>query len=165
MAIFSSSPFGVNGKVAINAGVSRRPNHLNDCNPYDWTCIIEQTSTSSPYLAYSLIIRVISGLSLTCDDSAAFDIRYIDPNLELDVTLFSTMTEPYDVNFCFPVKELENDKLKLTPFVVSIPSIIKSISELDQVSSNSAKRPYTSMVRSKPSISRNIQPRPLRPIL
>lgn len=29
------------------------------------------------------------------------------------------MTEPYDVNFCFPVHELENEKLRLTPFIVS----------------------------------------------
>ncbi|KAG6333742.1 hypothetical protein ID866_5343 [Astraeus odoratus] len=26
----------------------------------------------------------------------------------------------YDVNFCFPVKELENDRLKLTPFIPSL---------------------------------------------
>lgn len=26
--------------------------------------------------------------------------------------------EPYDLNFCFPVKELENDLVKLVPFVV-----------------------------------------------
>ncbi|KAK7682004.1 hypothetical protein QCA50_014968 [Cerrena zonata] len=32
------------------------------------------------------------------------------------------MTEPYNVNFCFPVRELENDKLNLTPFVPSIHS-------------------------------------------
>ena len=26
---------------------------------------------------------------------------------------------PYDVNFCFPVRELENSRVKLTPFTVS----------------------------------------------
>ena len=27
--------------------------------------------------------------------------------------------EPYDINFCLPIRELENDRVKLTPFVVS----------------------------------------------
>ncbi|KAG6372492.1 hypothetical protein JVT61DRAFT_7596 [Boletus reticuloceps] len=31
----------------------------------------------------------------------------------------STPLAPYDVNFCFPVRELENDRVKLTP---SIPA-------------------------------------------
>jgi hypothetical protein len=30
----------------------------------------------------------------------------------------SPAAEPFDVNFCFPVRELENDKIKLTPYIV-----------------------------------------------
>ncbi|CAL1702566.1 unnamed protein product [Somion occarium] len=30
------------------------------------------------------------------------------------------MSDPYDVNFCFPVRELQNDKVKLTPFIPSL---------------------------------------------
>lgn len=37
-------------------------------------------------------------------------------NLEMAVNA----EEPYDVNFCFPVKELENERIKLTPFIPSI---------------------------------------------
>lgn len=29
-------------------------------------------------------------------------------------------TVPFDVNFCLPVRELESDKVKLTPFIVSV---------------------------------------------
>ena len=31
--------------------------------------------------------------------------------------------EPYDVNFCYPVRELESSRVKLTPFIVSNLSI------------------------------------------
>jgi len=27
-------------------------------------------------------------------------------------------SQPYDVNFCYPVRELENERVKLTPFIV-----------------------------------------------
>jgi len=33
-----------------------------------------------------------------------------------------TTDQPYDVNFCFPVCDLENDRVKLTPFIVELPS-------------------------------------------
>lgn len=33
------------------------------------------------------------------------------------------MTDAFDPNFCFPVKDLENDWVKLTPFNVRFPRI------------------------------------------
>ncbi len=35
-----------------------------------------------------------------------------------------TMPEIHDVNFCFPVRELENDHVKLTPFIVSATPLL-----------------------------------------
>ena len=32
-------------------------------------------------------------------------------------------SEPYDINFCFPVKDLENEYVRVTPFVVRILSL------------------------------------------
>jgi hypothetical protein len=34
----------------------------------------------------------------------------------------STLAAPLP-NFCFPARELENDRVKLTPFIVSLPEI------------------------------------------
>ncbi|EIN06820.1 acyl-CoA N-acyltransferase [Punctularia strigosozonata HHB-11173 SS5] len=40
-------------------------------------------------------------------------------------------TEPFDVNFCLPVRELESDKVKLTPFIPSIHSELVVNSTID----------------------------------
>ena len=44
----------------------------------------------------------------------------------------TTSIAAYDVNFCFPVRELESDRVKLTPFIVSrikctTPHIIRTL--------------------------------------
>ncbi|KNZ77259.1 hypothetical protein J132_05969 [Termitomyces sp. J132] len=36
--------------------------------------------------------------------------------------------DSYDINFCFPVRDLENERLKLTPFIVSIFQRLRSFS-------------------------------------
>ena len=37
------------------------------------------------------------------------------------------MAEPFDVNFCFPIRQLENDRIKLTPYIVRNPPSTSSI--------------------------------------
>lgn len=53
---------------------------------------------------------------------------------------------PYDVNFCFPVRELENSKIKLTPFIVGSQYSFKKRTE-DAVALNS--HPPTRIYSSK----------------
>ena len=44
----------------------------------------------------------------------------VHDNLKANLKRTTTMTsEPYDFNFCFPIRDLESDRLKLTPFIVS----------------------------------------------
>lgn len=37
----------------------------------------------------------------------------------MPTTIVPSARDPYDVNFCYPVRELESDRVRLTPFVVS----------------------------------------------
>jgi hypothetical protein len=48
----------------------------------------------------------------------AYVNNYVPPAPNPPVVL-PDPAEPYDVNFCFPVKELETDRVKLVPFIVS----------------------------------------------
>ncbi|KDN39671.1 hypothetical protein RSAG8_08699, partial [Rhizoctonia solani AG-8 WAC10335] len=48
----------------------------------------------------------------------AFVNNYVPPPPKAPVTL-PDPSKPYDVNFCFPVSDLETDRVKLTPFIAA----------------------------------------------
>ncbi|KAG5645310.1 hypothetical protein DXG03_006499 [Asterophora parasitica] len=56
---------------------------------------------------------------LGMEDGDQIDAHLGQSNILYSARTMSLTSAPYDVNFCFPVKDLESERVKLTPFVPS----------------------------------------------